>query len=90
LPVFGLRGLWQLPHNFYIDASAQYFALSIDEYDGSVTDYKVVVTWQPKPWLGIGLGYNQFGVDVDVDADNFNGSLDWTYRGPMLFYSAVF
>jgi len=90
LPAFGLRGLWTLPHNFYIDASAQYFALSIDEYDGSLTDYKVVVTWQPKPWLGVGLGYNQFGVDVDVDADNFNGSLDWTYRGPMLFYSAVF
>jgi hypothetical protein len=55
-----------------------------------VQDYRIVVAWQPKPWLGIGIGYNQFGVDIDVDADRFNGSLDWKYKGPMLFYSAVF
>lgn len=90
LPVIGLRGLWQLPHNFWIDAQAQFFAISIDEYDGSLQDYKVTVNWQPKKWLGIGLGYNRFEVDVDVDADKFNGSLDWTYEGPMLSYSAVF
>lgn len=90
LPVIGLRGLWQLPHDFWIDAQAQFFALSIDEYDGNLQDYKVMVTWQPKKWLGIGLGYNRFSVDVDVDADKFNGSLDWTYEGPMLSYSAVF
>jgi hypothetical protein len=90
LPVIGLRGLWQLPHQFWIDAHAQFFALSIDEYDGNLQDYKVVLLWQPKKWLGLGLGYNQFSVDVDVDADNFNGSLDWTYKGPMLSYSVVF
>ena len=90
LPVIGLRGLWQLPHNFWIDAQAQFFALTIDEYDGNLQDYKVVVAWQPKRWFGLGLGYNHFTVDVDVDADRFDGSLDWTYKGPMLSYSAVF
>jgi hypothetical protein len=90
LPVIGLRGLWALPHDFFVDAGAQFFALSIDEYDGNLQDYRVMVTWQPKKWLGIGLGYNQFSVDVDVDGDKFNGSLDWTYRGPLLSYSAVF
>lgn len=90
LPVIGLRGLWQLPHNFWIDLQAQFFAISIDEYDGNLQDYKIMATWQPKRWLGIGLGYNRFTVDVDVDADRFNGSLDWTYEGPMLSYSAVF
>lgn len=90
LPVIGLRGLWQLPHNFWVDAHAQFFALSIDEYDGDLQDYKIMVTWQPKKWLGIGLGYNRFAVNVDVDADKFNGSLDWSYQGPMLAYSAVF
>ena len=90
LPVIGVRGLWQLTHDFYIDASAQYFALSIDEYDGSVTDMKFNVTWQPKPWLGIGIGYNVFGVDVGVDTNRFDGNLDWSYSGPMFFYSASF
>jgi len=90
LPVIGLRGIWDLSHNFWLDATAQFFALSIDQYDGNLQDYRVLVTWQPKKWLGIGLGYNLFSIDVDVDADRFNGSLDWTYSGPMLFYSASF
>jgi hypothetical protein len=90
LPVVGLRGLWNLSHGFWLDATAQYFALSIDQYDGSLQDYRVLVTWQPKQWLGVGLGYNQFSVDLDIDADSFKGSLDWTYRGPMIYYSVSF
>lgn len=90
LPVIGLRGMWDLTHNFWLDATAQYFALSIDEYDGSLQDYRVLVTWQPRKWLGVGLGYNRFKVDVDVEKDRFDGSLDWTYSGPMVFYSASF
>ena len=90
LPVIGLRGLWALPYDLWIDAQAQYFALSIDEYDGSLTDLRLMVNWQPKTWLGIGIGYNQFTVDVDVEKNSFDGSLDWTYEGPMLFLSGSF
>ena len=90
LPVIGLRGIWELPHHFSIDAGAQFFSLSIDQYDGSLQDYRLMVNWQPKKWLGFGLGYNQFDVDVDVDGDKFNGNLNWKYKGPMLSYSAVF
>jgi hypothetical protein len=90
LPVIGLRGIWDLSHNFWLDATAQFFALSIDDIDGNLQDYRVLVTWQPKKWLGIGLGYNRFSMDVDVEKDRFDGSLDWTYSGPMLFYSASF
>jgi hypothetical protein len=90
LPVIGLRGQWSLPYDLWIDLGAQYFALSIDEYDGSLSDLRATVVWQPRTWLGIGLGYNRFAVDVDVDNDRFRGSLDWTYEGPMLFYSASF
>jgi hypothetical protein len=90
LPVIGLRGLWALPHDLWIDASAQYFALSIDEYDGSLSDLRAALLWQPKRWLGLGIGYNRFGVDVDVERSGFRGSLDWAYEGPMIYYSATF
>ncbi len=68
----------------------QYFALAIDEYDGNVQDYRLMLTWQPKSWLGLGVGYNMFKVDLDVEKDKFNGSLAWKYDGPMVFYSASF
>ncbi|RPI15991.1 MAG: hypothetical protein EHM60_03145 [Lysobacterales bacterium] len=90
LPVVGVRGLWNLTHSFWLDASAQFFALSIDDIDGNLQDYRFAVLWQPKTWLGVGAGYNQFTIDVDVTKDRFEGALDWTYRGPMLFYSASF
>jgi hypothetical protein len=90
LPVFGLQGTWKLPYNFYANLSGQWFALSIDEYDGDVQDYRAVLTWQPKKWLGVGIGYDRFAVNVDVKKQNFKGSLDWTYSGPMIFYNASF
>lgn len=90
LPVLGLRGMWTLPYDFWIDASAQFFYMSIDEYDGSLQDYRVMLTWQPRKWAGIGIGYNRFELDVDVDASRFQGALDWVYQGPMISYSVVF
>ena len=30
--------------------------------------------WQPKPWLGVGAGYDTFSIDVDVDRDRLDGS----------------
>ena len=72
LPVIGLRGLWSLPHDLWLNVTAQYFALSIDEYDGNLQDYKLMLTWQPKKWLGLGIGYNRFAVDVNVDSTDVN------------------
>jgi hypothetical protein len=90
LPAVGLRGTWTLPYHLWLDFSAQYFAISIDEYDGSLVDYKATLTWQPRKWFGLGFGYNKFAIDVDVSKDTFDGSLDWAYSGPMIFYSAFF
>ena len=88
--MIGLRGLWALPGAFWIDLSAQYFALEIDEYDGSLVNLRAIVLWQPSQWLGIGLGYDRFAVDLNMAKEQFDGSLDWTYQGPMLFYSVSF
>ncbi len=90
LPVFGLQGTWQLPANLWLNVSGQWFALSIDEYDGNLQDYRAVLTWQPSRWVGIGVGYDRFAVNVDVRKRDFDGSLDWTYDGPMIFYNVSF
>ena len=90
LPVFGGHYLWRMGGNFWLDTSAQWFALSIDEYDGSVWDAKIDAIWQPSKWVGIGLGYNHFKVDVDVNKDKFNGNLNWEYDGPRIFYTVHF
>jgi hypothetical protein len=90
LPVFGARGMWRLGRNFYLDVQVQYFALAIDQYDGSLINYRGAVIWQPKKWIGIGAGYDSFNVDVKVDGDNLKGQLDWTYKGPQVFFNFAF
>lgn len=90
LPVFGLRGLWNPGGDFWLDASAQIFSLSYDAYDGHLDDLRVAAVWQPRKWLGIGLGYNAFRVNLDVDKERFRGSLEWRYSGPQLFLSGAF
>lgn len=90
LPVFGARGMWRLGGDFYLDAMVQWFALSIDEYDGQIINYRAAAIWQPMQWVGIGIGYDSFNVDVDVKKSSFKGSLDWTYQGPQVFFNVGF
>jgi hypothetical protein len=90
LPVIGLHGTWGLGHDLWLNATAQFFSLSIDEYSGGLQDYRIGLVWQPKSWVGVGIGYDRFTVDVDVDTSGFKGALDWTYQGPIIYYSVMF
>jgi hypothetical protein len=90
LPVFGGHGLWHLGNNVYADAQVQWFALSIDGYDGSILNYRGALYWQPKKWGGIGIGYDSFNVDLKVKKDKFTGKMNWTYQGPQLFFNFTF
>lgn len=90
LPVVGLHGMWRMGGDFYLDAHLQYFALSFDDFDGSIQNYRAVFIWQPKSYLGIGAGFDSFTIDVDVEKDRFTGSMDWTYEGPQIFFNFAF
>ncbi len=84
MQVIGLRELWALPRNFWLDHSAQYFALEIDEDYGSLVNLRAIVLWQRRQWLGIGLGYDRFAVNVNAAKDRYNRTPDRTYQGPMI------
>ena len=90
LPVFGLRGTWLLGQTFSIDLSGQFFSLTYGDIEGDIQDYRLLLNWQPKSWLGLGIGYDHFAVDVDVSSDNFRGKMNWAYDGPMIFYGVSF
>ena len=91
LPVLGLRWMWRLPHNFYVNAQAQYFYLQFDPYSGSLIDLKASVVWQASDHFGIGLGYNDFGFRFDIDSKrDFDGRLRWDYGGAMAFATFMF
>jgi hypothetical protein len=90
LPVIGARGMWRMGGNFYLDAQAQFFALSMDGFSGNIINYRAAVIWQPKKYIGVGAGFDSFQIDVDVEKDRFTGSMDWKYSGPQVFFNVAF
>lgn len=90
LPVVGLRGMWRLGDRVFLDAQAQYFALTVDDIKGSLYNYRAALLWQPTRRVGLGVGYDAFGVDVDLRKDDFRGKVDWVYRGPQAFITVSF
>jgi hypothetical protein len=92
LPVIGARGMWNLGGNWWLDGQVQWFQVAIDNIDGSILNYRAAVIWQPKRWIGFGVGYDSFGIDVDAEGtgERLRGTLDWTYSGPQAFFNFAF
>jgi hypothetical protein len=90
LPVLGLRYAWRFAPKWYLEAQAQYFAVSIDNVDGQILDMRAGVNWMFTEHVGIGAGWNRFSTDVDISKDRFQGSLDWSYSGAQVYVTASF
>jgi hypothetical protein len=90
LPVIGFRALWDVGHHIYLDGLVQFFYISFDNFDGSISDVKLTATWMPWRNFGVGLGYNNFRTRVDVSKNDFDGRLVFNYRGAMAFVTFAF
>ena len=84
--------MWNLGGNWWLDGQAQWFQVAIENIDGSIINYRAAVIWQPKQWLGFGVGYDSFGIDVDAEGkgERLRGKLEWTYSGPQAFFNFAF
>jgi hypothetical protein len=90
LPVFGLRGMWEVAPDLYLDGLVQYFRVSVDNIDGALYDLRAGGTYMFTPNFGVGLGYNLFRTKVDVSRSAFNGRVELGYSGLMLYLTGSF
>jgi hypothetical protein len=90
LPVLGVHYLWHMGNNFYFEGLAQFFFAEVDNYDGSLEDYKIGVTWFPWDNVGIGIAYNEFVTRLDIEKDSFSGRLKVGYGGPLVYITVGF
>jgi hypothetical protein len=90
LPVIGLHGIYRFNDKWYLDYGLQFFKISFDIYDGSITDGTASVVWQATKHVGFGAGWNQFRTKLEVDGDRFDGELTWKYGGARIFVTASF
>jgi hypothetical protein len=85
LPVLGLRGDWAATDNIYLDASGQVFKFSYQGINGNWSDLRAGAAWMFTHHFGVGLGYDRFAAHLDVSKGSFNGRLNTSYQGLLLY-----
>ena len=90
LPNITLSGAMTLVEKVYLTASAGYFTLNYDKYDGELISLRGGVEWRPWKHFGIGAAYQYVDVDLTIDGSNRKQKYDMKFHGPILFVSAGF
>lgn len=91
LPNVLIRGGHRFGDSFYIGARLGYFALEVDDIDGSLVSGAATAEWRPGGGkLGIGLGYQYINVNVKQDKPRLFEEYDLIGDGPILFVSVGF
>ncbi len=86
-------GAWYFyaPHpKWMLTARVDWFALSIDEYSGSLWDLGAGVNYQFHKNIGVGLNYRYFDFAANVNKTNWDGKFTMTFQGPLLTVNANF
>lgn len=85
LPVVGLRGEYQLAEKWSFRASAEFFSLEYEEFDGTLTDLYAGIDYKLFNRASVGLGVNSVRMDIGISDSDLNGKMDWRYDGALLF-----
>lgn len=90
LPTFGLIGGYRLSEKWRVTAQAGYFGLTIDQYEGAITDLSARLDYELGQHLSLGLSYQYLKVDVNSEDEKWRGKLRYEYYGPALQLSYRF
>ena len=83
-PNFGLELRHAFTPKFRGQAIIRYFDIEISDYDGSITDFAVGVTYQFNRTFGLALDWAWFEMDGGISNDDWRGSLNYKFTGPVL------
>ncbi len=81
LPVFGLRGEYFISDRWRASASAEWFGLTLDNYEGSLHDFMLGIDYRFGDHAAVGLGFNIVEIDVDATEEGLRADLLWQYSG---------
>jgi hypothetical protein len=90
LPVFGVTGAWRINEKWLMFGRAQLFRLEIADYKGSLDHFSVKLEYSAFRHFGIGVGYDLFDLKLDIDKPRWNGSVDFEFRGPIVYLTGRF
>ncbi|OIQ29589.1 MAG: hypothetical protein BM564_05105 [Bacteroidetes bacterium MedPE-SWsnd-G2] len=84
VPNIGLAYFYAPTTKWLFAARIDWFAISLDEFDGSLWNIAPSIKYQAFNNFGISAGYRYFSTKLDVNKDILNGSVKLEYHGPLL------
>jgi hypothetical protein len=84
LPTFGLVGGYRLGENWNLGLQAGYLGLTVDQYEGAVTEMSARLDYRLGEHVSLGLSYQYLKVDVKSEDEKWMGRLRYEYYGPAL------
>ena len=79
--MLGLRGEYFFSDRWRASASAEWFALKIGDYEGSLHDFLIGIDYRFGKHAAVGLGYNSVEFDIDATEGDLRADLVWQYSG---------
>ena len=90
LPVIGVDAGWKFNERWSITGRAQIFRLKIAEYSGRLNHATVRIEYDPFKYVGFGVGYDMFSMGLDIERDLWNGSVTYSFQGPLAYVKGHF
>jgi len=95
LPSFGLHSYFAFTPRWYLRLGTEFFYLEVGEFRGGLFDTQAAVEYRRWEHLGIGLGFEKFGLDLEADGKDylnidFRGKIEYGYLGLHLYANLFF
>ncbi|HEY6511382.1 MAG TPA: outer membrane beta-barrel protein [Burkholderiaceae bacterium] len=90
LPTVGLYGSYRMTDALRLHGRVDYLSLNYQDYDGKLTNWVAALEWRFARHWGAGAGYRYVEYKVEETTSEFNGQIQYKFRGPTLFVNAAF
>lgn len=81
LPLFGLHGTYALSRTWSLYASGEILKLEIDNYGGTITDFRLGLDWDVFEHIGLGIELNAFNLAATLTDGPLSADLEYGYSG---------
>ena len=84
LPDLGIWGGYAFSNRFAANLDFSYLSLTVDNTNGRIISYNVILCYKLIPQLDISLAYTGLNFSVKATKKDVTGSFKWGYNGPSL------
>lgn len=81
LPVFGLHGAHALSSTWSLYASGEIFQIEIEDYGGTLSDFRLGLAWDVFEHVGLGFEMNSFNMGATVEDGPLTAEVEYGYSG---------